>query len=86
MYSNTVSVIDSLNHNIISTIDVGKKPEYVKLSPDERFAYVTNMESNTVSKISIDNFKVVKDINVGKGPHGIAFSADGDLMYVSSLV
>jgi YVTN family beta-propeller protein len=86
MHSNTLSVIDAQKHEIIKTIPVGKQPEYVKLSPDERFAYVTNLGEDTVSKIDLRNLEVIKSkIPVGKGPHGIAFSEDGEIAYISNM-
>jgi YVTN family beta-propeller protein len=86
MYSNTLSVIDSQKHEIIKTIPTGKNPEYVKLFPDERFAYVTNLGEDTVSKIDLRTLEVIKNkISVGKGPHGIAFSEDGQTAYISNM-
>ncbi|MDQ3851738.1 MAG: DUF192 domain-containing protein [Thermoproteota archaeon] len=81
--SNTLSVINSYEHEVIKTIPVGNSPRYVALNPDETLAYVTNMDSNRVSIVDAD--KVVNEIPVGNGPYGIAFSADGgDLAYVSN--
>lgn len=79
--------IDSQKHEIIKTITVGNRPEYVKLTPDERFAYVTNLGSGTVSKVDVNTLEVVDEIPIGatKGPHGIAFSPNGDLMYISNM-
>jgi YVTN family beta-propeller protein len=87
MHSNTLSVIDSQKHEIIKTIPVGKNPEYVKLSPNELFAYVTNLGEDTVSKIDLTKLEVIKSkIPVGKGPHGIAFSEDGKIAYISNMM
>src|ERR687897_824033 len=74
-----ISVVDLEENKVI------KNPDYVKLSPDERFAYVTNLGEDTVSKIDLRNLDIIKSkIPVGRGPHGIAFSADGDLAYISN--
>lgn len=79
-------MIDAIRHTIIKTIAVGHNPEYVTLTPDERFALVTNLGSDTVSVVDADALSVVKEIPVqADGPHGIAFSTDGDMAYVSNM-
>jgi len=42
------------------------------LTPDGRFAYVTNIYANSVSVIEVKDLKVVSTIPVGKGPNGIS--------------
>ncbi|HJU35733.1 MAG TPA: beta-propeller fold lactonase family protein, partial [Nitrososphaera sp.] len=80
------SVIDAIRHEIIKTIPVGNNPEYVALTPDQRFALVTNLGSDTVSVIDVNSLSVVREIPIsGDGPHGIAFSADGGVAYISNM-
>jgi len=67
-------------------VPVGTEPRYVTISPDDKFAYVSNAVSGTVSIISIAGAqsKVVNTITVGSEPRGIAFSPNGHYVYVAN--
>jgi YVTN family beta-propeller protein len=49
----TVSVIDTSNNTVTSTIDVGDTPIGVTVSPDGARVYVTNAADDTVSVITL---------------------------------
>lgn len=49
----TVSVIDTESHEIVETIEVGKNPNAVAISPNGNFLYVLNSMDQTLSKINI---------------------------------
>jgi YVTN family beta-propeller protein len=48
LYSNTVSVIDTASNAVTATIHVGVTPFGVAITPDGRYAYITNQNSGTV--------------------------------------
>lgn len=67
--SNTVSVINTANDAVVTTIPVGTNPWGVAVNPSGTFAYVTNNSSNTVSVISTSTN--------GCGNHPSGYRADG---------
>lgn len=42
------------------------------VTPDGRYAYVTNSYANSVSAIEVTDLKVRATVPVGKGPNGIS--------------
>ena len=56
---NTVSVINTSNNSIVTTIGVGHLPNGVSVSPDGSKVYISNFLSNTVSVISTSSNTVV---------------------------
>ena len=45
LYSNTVSVIDTVSNAVTATIHVGVTPFGVAITPNGRYAYITNQNS-----------------------------------------
>jgi YVTN family beta-propeller protein len=54
------------------------------VSPDDRFAFVTNAISATVSVVNLARNTVVKEVKVGTEPRGCALTANGSLLYVAN--
>jgi YVTN family beta-propeller protein len=50
------------------SVEVGRAPDWVTLTPDGRTAYVANAASNSVSAIDIRSMKEVARIPVGQVP------------------
>jgi YVTN family beta-propeller protein len=95
--SDLLYIIDTRTNGIIASVkttgpaDLGKvvhttgsSPNSVTLSPDERFAYVTNAGTNSVAVIDVARSRpvVVGLIPTGWYPSGVATSADGKMLYV----
>jgi len=80
-----VWAIDTASYAVAAKVPVGKHPAHVVLTPDGRFAYVTNGGENTVSVVDTEARKVVATIPVGAYPHGIRISPDGKEAYVANL-
>lgn len=80
-----VWVIDASTDAVVAKIPVGLHPAHVVLTPDGRFAYVTNGGDNTLSVIDASTQRRVSTIAVGQFPHGIRFSPDGTQAYVANL-
>jgi YVTN family beta-propeller protein len=53
---------------LLGSVDVGRSPDWVTLTPDGKFAYVANAQSNSVSVIDINSRKEVTRIPVGQVP------------------
>ncbi len=80
-----VWMIDTSTDAVIAKVPVGMHPAHVVVSPDGRFAYVTNGGDNTVSVIDTSAQRVVATIPVGQFPHGLRISPDGKQAYVANL-
>lgn len=80
-----VWLIDTGADAVIAKIPVGSHPAHVVLTPDGRFAYVTNGGDNSVTVIDAVARSVVATIPVGKFPHGVRFAPDGRQAYVANL-
>lgn len=66
-----------------SPITVGSDPSAVAVTPDGRYAYVTNHGSASVDVIDTATNTVVATIPVGSGPYGIAVTPGGKSAYVA---
>jgi YVTN family beta-propeller protein len=85
MGAGAVWVIDATTDAVLAKVAVGLHPAHVVLTPDGRFAYVTNGGDNTLSVIDASTQRLVSTISVGKFPHGIRVSPDGKQAYVANL-
>jgi len=84
--ANTVSVIDSVTNNVISTVPIGHNPGYkIAVSPDGSKVYVPNITDGTVSVIDAQSNSVVTTISVGGEADDIAIKSDGSQVYVANL-
>ena len=50
------------------SVEVGKSPDWVTLTPDGKRAYVANAASNSVSVVDIQAMKEITRIKVGQVP------------------
>lgn len=56
----TVNIIDIATNTVIPpTIEVDQSPDKIAISPDGRYAYVTNYTSNTVNVIALQTFEII---------------------------
>jgi len=97
-YYNRIQVIDTSTNVVVAYIPLGPRsyngdPGGIALSPDGKWAYVTNTENATVSVIDLTTRRVVGDpIVVGvppwlastTRPTAIAVSPDGSRVYVAN--
>jgi YVTN family beta-propeller protein len=86
--SNDVSVIGTLNNNVISTIAVGNLPGNSSSGIAYDFGngrvYVTNFGSDTLSAIDTSTNKLVNDIKGFSGPAGVAYDSSNGNLYVTN--
>lgn len=80
-----VWLIDTGTDAVTARIPVGLHPAHVVLTPDGRFAYVTNGGDNSVTVIDTGTRSTVASVPVGKFPHGVRFAPDGRQAYVANL-
>lgn len=79
-----VNMADPINPTILETITVGNSPSSVAVSPNTRFAAVSNKTDNTVSIISTFNNVVVSTVTVGSSPSSVSFNSTSDKVYVTN--
>jgi YVTN family beta-propeller protein len=74
------------NLDIITTIPVGKNPSGIALTPDERYAYVSNWDDNSVSVIDTVHGITVQTITegIGAAPSAVVMSEHCSCVYVPS--
>jgi YVTN family beta-propeller protein len=63
---------------------VGRDPQAIALTPDDRTALVVNSGSNTVTPIDTATRRALAPIRVGRDPRAIAVSPDGATAYVAN--
>ena len=80
--SNNVSVINTTNNTIVTTVSVGSNPSGVGVSPNGTTVYTANNSSNNVSVINTVTNTVTSTIGVGNYPVGICVSPDGSKVFV----
>lgn len=84
--SNHVAVIDVDKLEVIAQVATDRGPVQVSVTPDQKFAYVTNDGVGSVQKIDLLTNTVVRTIPISKdaGTHGISFAADGKLLLITN--
>ncbi|EKD97370.1 MAG: hypothetical protein ACD_23C00962G0002 [uncultured bacterium] len=80
-----VWAIDTATNAVVAKVPVGSHPAHVVVSPDGRFAYISNGGDNTVSVIDTSARSLVATIPVGQFPHGLRIGPDGKEVYVANL-
>jgi YVTN family beta-propeller protein len=71
LLSNSVSVFSLPDLKLLTTIPVGKGPDWMTILPNGSKCYVSNSGSNTVSVIDVASRKELTQIPVGKIPKRI---------------
>ncbi|MDE3197532.1 MAG: hypothetical protein KGN84_14370, partial [Acidobacteriota bacterium] len=88
--SGTVSVIEEETLSVSRSVNVGRAPSGMALSPDQSVLAIANGHSDTVSLLDLDSLRAstVKipaypEGVTGSQPAAVAFSAGGDRLYVA---
>jgi YVTN family beta-propeller protein len=78
--------VDLVNQKVLGYLSFSKKgmPQDVRLSPDGKTFYVTDMMNDGVFLIDAATFKETDFIATGKGAHGLTTSRDGTRIYVGN--
>ncbi|VAW21477.1 hypothetical protein MNBD_ALPHA12-1875 [hydrothermal vent metagenome] len=80
----TVTILRKDNGKVVQTVDVPGAVHHVTVSPDGRFAALTQPRNGTVSVIDLKTYEVVTTLKTGKMPNYMFFSADSSTLYVSN--
>lgn len=77
--------IDVKTFEIDAAVKVGCVPKYIAVTPDNRYALVTNWCSGDLSVIDISMLKEVRRIPMGLYPRGIAVDSKSQYAYVAIM-
>ncbi|HEY2318945.1 MAG TPA: alkaline phosphatase family protein [Solirubrobacteraceae bacterium] len=80
----TVTPIATTTRTAGRPIRVGRSPQAIALTPDDRTAYVVNSGSGTVTPIDTATLRARPAIEVGADPRAIAITPDGATAYVAN--
>jgi YVTN family beta-propeller protein len=69
---------------VVATIPVGHAPWHFVITPDGRFAYVSNSLSQSVSIIDTATQAVINTLTVGAGPFFSVIDPSGSKLYLSN--
>ncbi|HLG17808.1 MAG TPA: cytochrome D1 domain-containing protein [Blastocatellia bacterium] len=78
-----VTVIDAAEMKTVAKIPTGAGGHQIALSPDDRFAFVTNRLDGTLSVIDVQKLAKVQDVKIGKTAGAVAFSPLSRAVYVT---
>jgi YVTN family beta-propeller protein len=79
-----VSVVDVASKKVVHTIPAGtKRSNRIKLTPDGKFALISDLEAGDLVVLDADAHKEVKRLPLGKMPEGILVPPSGGRAYVA---
>ncbi len=81
--SDTVSVIDSRTGTVETTLEIGKRPRGIGLSPDHKTLYVALSEENAIAMVDVATLKPLGKLNAGEDPETFDVHPNGNL-YLSN--
>ena len=83
--SDQVSFVNTATNKLVGgPVEAGEGPTSVAITPDGKYAYVTDVEGESVSVIETGLRRNVATIEeVGEEPFGIAITPDGKYAYVT---
>ncbi|HEX2842543.1 YncE family protein [Hyphomicrobium sp.] len=80
-----ITVVDPKGASEPKTVEVGRAPAHLLLTPDEKLLFVANREGDSVSAVRLQDLRVVRTIEVGRAPFAMALSPDGKHLYVGNV-
>jgi DNA-binding beta-propeller fold protein YncE len=82
MAESSVAIVDALTHQTLATLETGKNPHEVRISPDNRHAYVA--AGKTITAVDLKRRKVRANFDLGSySAHDIRVSRDGSRIWAA---
>jgi len=79
-----VSIIDVATRKVSQTLALGtRRSNRIKLTPDGKFALVSDLEAGDLVVVDTAARKEVKRIALGKQPEGVLVTPDGSRVFVA---
>jgi YVTN family beta-propeller protein len=79
--SNSVTVINAKNREVLADVPVGNHPSKLVIDPKGKFAYVINPGSDDLSIIDLDKFTVLR-VPLGFEPSDLAITPNGKTLVI----
>jgi YVTN family beta-propeller protein len=64
-------MIDTASNEVTGSVEVGRRPWGIALSPDGKRLYAADGPSNSIAVVDLATNSVVKQVKVGEGPWGV---------------
>lgn len=80
---NTVTVIDGKANKVEGTIDIGKRPRGIGLSPDASELYVAVSDEDVIKVVDPQSLKILREFKAGSDPETFAVHPNGHI-YISN--
>lgn len=77
--------VTSLAHTLVGSVDVGKDPAGIAVSPDGSRVYVVNNGAKSVSVIDTTNNIKITDVTVGNSPFNVIVDPDNSRVFVTNV-
>jgi len=79
----SITVIDSKTNKVETTIDIGKRPRGIGLSPDASELYVAVSDEDSIKVVDPQSLKVLREFKAGSDPETFAVHPNGHI-YISN--
>lgn len=83
----TISWLDVNTGKILGVTTTGRGPHEIAITPDGKWAFVSNYEGpgDSISLIDVEKMSEVRKISIGsfRAPHGLVINRDGTKLYVT---
>ncbi len=80
----TVSVINTLTNEVISSLQVGSGPISAAISHEDKKLYVANLGSGNVSVLDTATGSTINTIKTGSSTSDVSISNDGNYLYAAN--
>ena len=77
--------IDMATNAVVAAAQVGSVPKYVAVSPNNKYALVSNWCSYSVTIVDLATFTPIQEIKVGRYPRGIVVTKDSSRAYITVM-
>lgn len=81
---NALAIVDSDKLQLTRTVEIGRRPRDIKLSPDYQKIYVAASDDDTIQVLDAKTYRVIGTLPSGEDPETFALDPAGERMYVSN--
>ena len=82
--SDTVTILDAKNKNIIKNIKTAGRPRDIEISKNNKFLYIVESEDNQISILDISKLEIIDSFETGDDPEIFDIHPKEDLLAVSN--
>jgi DNA-binding beta-propeller fold protein YncE len=81
----TVSIVDLVNNEVTSVLDVGESCKYVEITHDGNYATVSGHDLNSIKIIDMNTEEIIAIVPTGQRPGNMVISPDDQYVYVMNI-